>query len=82
MKKSKPLAKFTALIVVIILSSCHVFSQSIATSQGEFRLIPVEDLVDATAAKSAKRTAELAIPALISDSKKSRSNKRSFATRN
>lgn len=64
----KTLKLFLTIIVVIFLS-VNLFSQTFSTSQGTFKLIPVGDLVDASSVRSAKRVAELAIPAVINESK-------------
>ena len=55
------------LVLIILLYYFIAHSQTISTSQGSFKLIPVTNLADATAAKSAKRTAEIAITAVVND---------------
>lgn len=78
MKTIQFILKSLVMIIAGFLSTTQLFSQNIQTSQGTFGLVPVSDLVDAPAARSAKRVAELAIPAIISDSKKIAQQREAF----
>lgn len=59
-----------AILSAALLGTFQLFSQTVVTSQGTFVLTPPEKLVDATAARSAKAVADLAISAVTSDAGK------------
>lgn len=59
-----------AFVTLLLFSAQHVFSQTINTSQGTFVLVPPANLVDASAARSARAVAELAVAAVTNDTKK------------
>lgn len=69
----KPLRVFSLkhiVILMLMVGTLPLFSQTIVTSQGTFVLIPPKDLVSSSAARSAKAVAELAIPAVANDANK------------
>ena len=69
------------VFLILLLGTEPLLSQSITSSQGSFVLIPPGELVDSTAARSAKRVAELAMAAVTSDAEKLISQDKEIKTR-